>query len=338
MYRFTMAVCFSIVVCLTSVSLADIPKLINYQGMLTDDSGNPLTGTYDITFKIYNASSEGDERWAETQTDVAVTDGLFNVILGGATVGGMDLNFSEEYWLEITVEGELMGERMRFTSVGYAYRALVADSSAVAASGGGWVDDGAVVRLHTSTDEVGVGTTNPGSRLDIKATTGNSDGGLRITSSTNANPVVVLQDAVPGDQGQVALRAGNSDKVVLRANGDSYFNGGNIDAYNNEIKRYYGFPRPDYSTGWQVISQGQTLTFTHSLAGSANDYVVDVMFYDNSGGLTGPHRIGYGGWRDDGTYGGAYWHELDNSKIKVTRASSDVSVDWVRVRIWVIRD
>jgi hypothetical protein len=163
----------SVLVLFASVSLAVIPKLINYQGMLTNSSGDPLTGTYDINFRVYNASSGGDQRWEETQTDVAVTGGLFNVILGGATVGGMDLDFSEEYWLEIWVEGEQMSERLRFTSVGYAYRAQVADSAVVAGTSaggtGGWVDDGTAVRLQTSTDMVGIGTTDPGEELEIQS-------------------------------------------------------------------------------------------------------------------------------------------------------------------------
>jgi hypothetical protein len=48
--------------------------------------------------------------------------------------------------------------------VGYAYRASIADSATVAVSapsGGGWTDDGTNVRLTTSTDKVGIGTTTP---------------------------------------------------------------------------------------------------------------------------------------------------------------------------------
>jgi hypothetical protein len=35
-----------------SLSLAGIPKTINYQEMLTDNSGKPLEGNFNITFKI----------------------------------------------------------------------------------------------------------------------------------------------------------------------------------------------------------------------------------------------------------------------------------------------
>ena len=118
-----------------SIGSAEIPKLINYQGMLTGDSGEPLDGVYDILFRIYNAEVGGDKRWEEYHPAVSVSQGLFNVILGSES-GGMNLDFSEEYWLEVVVAGEDM-PRIRFTSVGYAYRALMADSALAATPGSG---------------------------------------------------------------------------------------------------------------------------------------------------------------------------------------------------------
>ena len=328
MWRSAILVCLTLLLGLTTLCLADIPKLINYQGMLANDSGEPLTGMYDITFKIHNAPSGGNMRWEETQTDVGVTDGLFNVILGGATVGGIDLDFSEEYWLEIWVESEQLSERLKFTSVGYAYRAMVADSAVVAASSaggvGGWVDDGEVVRLQTGTDKVGIGTPTPGEELEIHS----------------SYPYVKFSGHFASDDQQIGVN--NYGLAIYNCDDEEYAavidNDGDIDVFNHEVKRYYGFPRPDYSSGWQVINQGQTLTLTHSLGGSYYDYVVDLMFYDNTGGVTGPHHYGYGMWRDGTSYFGAYWYDLDNSIIRVTRLNNDTSVDWVRVRIWVIRD
>jgi hypothetical protein len=117
----------------TSLSLAEIPKMINYQGMLTNDSGDPITDTLDLEFKIYNAESNGDLKWSETQTDVPIIDGLFNVILG--SVNPIDtLSFAENYWLEIKVGAQTMLNRLRFTSVGYAYRAERADTADYALS------------------------------------------------------------------------------------------------------------------------------------------------------------------------------------------------------------
>ena len=82
MYRSAIVLCLVLLVCLTGVSLADIPKLINYQGMLTDAGGTPLTDTVSITFKIYNDSTAvapSNKKWEETQSEVEVINGLFNV-------------------------------------------------------------------------------------------------------------------------------------------------------------------------------------------------------------------------------------------------------------------
>jgi hypothetical protein len=118
-------------------AFAAIPHLINYQGMLTDNSGNPLSGNFNMTFKIYDQSSGGNKKWEETQNSVTVTNGLFNVILG--TVTPIDtLSFNQDYWLDITVGTEQMPSRLKFTSVGYAYRARMtqkADTASYALSG-----------------------------------------------------------------------------------------------------------------------------------------------------------------------------------------------------------
>ena len=214
-----------IILMYASLSLAGIPKMINYQGMLTDNSGTPLSGSYTIIFKIYNDPSAGTKKWEETQSGVSVTNGLFNVILG--SLNPIDsLDFNEDYWLDITVGGEHMPARLRFTSVGYAYRALVADSAAVAGSGGGgWVDGGTVVRLQTSTDSVGIGTNSPASRLEVKSS-GYADG-MRVTASDGDLLFRVRQNSDGSCQIYVCDSLGNTG-VLIAGNYASYFNGGNV--------------------------------------------------------------------------------------------------------------
>ncbi len=70
---------------------AAIPKLVNYQGMLADSTGNPLTGAYSMIFRIYDDSTAGNLEWTETQAEVEIVNGLFNVVLGGTTA--LDLPF-----------------------------------------------------------------------------------------------------------------------------------------------------------------------------------------------------------------------------------------------------
>ena len=88
------------------ISHAAVPKLINYQGHITDKGGNPLTGTYSITFTIYDSATNGTALWTETQNVVDVNNGIFNVLLGSASIDGVPENvFNDpDRWLGVAVE------------------------------------------------------------------------------------------------------------------------------------------------------------------------------------------------------------------------------------------
>ena len=144
-----------------------IPQTINYQGYLTDSIGNPLNGTVDMVFALYDVDTGGSPLWTETQTSVPVTDGLFSVNLGEVDpiTNPLDLPFDTSYWLGVTVGTDSeMTPRQPVTSVGYSYRAGIAD--AVKAGGvdssmlaedavtGDKIDDGAVQTAHLFTGAV----------------------------------------------------------------------------------------------------------------------------------------------------------------------------------------
>ena len=191
-----------LVLALTALG-ADVPKLINYQGMLTDDTGIPLNGSYDLTFYIYNDTTGGTLKWSETQNGVQVQDGLFNVALG--KVSSLNLSFDESYWLAVKVGSETM-PRIRLTSVPYAYRAQRADTASVAVAAptaGGWTDDGSVVRLTTTSDQVGIGLTNPNRKLYIVGNTSGLSYPLKLDNphSDYGTDAVGILFSVGGDGG-----------------------------------------------------------------------------------------------------------------------------------------
>lgn len=117
---------------------AVIPHLINYQGMLTDDAGIPINEPHDLTFNIYDAPTNGNTLWTETRNGVQVENGLFNIVLG-ETNPIPDSVFDEpERFLGIKVGTDPeLSPRIQLTSVGYAYRASVADSAMVVTPGSG---------------------------------------------------------------------------------------------------------------------------------------------------------------------------------------------------------
>jgi len=122
-------------VVLMTYDAAAVPQIMNYQGRLTDDQGQPITNTVLMTFTIYDAETDGNSKWSETHPSVSVVDGLFSVVLGQGdpAVPIEDSVFWGHYdsnrWLEIVVEGETIAPRTKITSAAYALQA-------------GWTRDG----------------------------------------------------------------------------------------------------------------------------------------------------------------------------------------------------
>jgi len=72
---------FVLAVCSMPVAAQD-SLLINYQGLLTGTDGEPLDTSVAITFSIYPEDLLEEALWSETHADVAVTSGMFSVLLG----------------------------------------------------------------------------------------------------------------------------------------------------------------------------------------------------------------------------------------------------------------
>jgi len=94
---------------------------ISYQGQLRDSSGNLLSGAYDMQFQFWNAAVGGSQAGsAIVKNDVAVTNGLFSVKLD---VDESVFN-GQALWLEVQVEGEVLGPRQEILPVPYALHSL----------------------------------------------------------------------------------------------------------------------------------------------------------------------------------------------------------------------
>ncbi len=111
---------------------AQVPRLISYQGVLTDASGNIRPdGDYDFTFTLFDGSTGGNMLWSETKS-LSIEHGLFNTHLGDQTGFPVSLLFDKQYWLSIKVGNDQLSDRIPLTSVGYSLNALRADSAQVA--------------------------------------------------------------------------------------------------------------------------------------------------------------------------------------------------------------
>ena len=142
-YKFIILAYFLSTPFLSALAAPGINQQIHYQGLLTDSSGNSVTdGSYDIVFKLYDASSSGNLLWTGTHTAangnaVTVSSGVFSVLLGsgsGNSLASVDFN-QDEIWLGITINTDSeMTPRQRMAAASYAFNADKLDGIGLATS------------------------------------------------------------------------------------------------------------------------------------------------------------------------------------------------------------
>lgn len=118
-----LALLFTLALIMTGIGIqAEVPTTMNYQGLLTNSSGEPVPdGQYNVTFKIYDQTES--VIWQETQV-VSTSGGLFVVELGA---NGSPLTASvfedSQRQLGITVESDPeLSPRSTLTTVPYAFK------------------------------------------------------------------------------------------------------------------------------------------------------------------------------------------------------------------------
>src|SRR3990172_2740309 len=110
----TLSLVFSSFTLPVAQAVSGIPRIIGYQGRLSDSAGTLLGSssgtTYYFKFSIYNASSGGARVWpssAPSSSAVTVTSGVFNVNIGDTDSGYphlLDYNFSDNNTVYLQVD------------------------------------------------------------------------------------------------------------------------------------------------------------------------------------------------------------------------------------------
>ncbi len=221
--RFAILFGMGIIVILTATVWATIPKLLNFQGVLRNGSGAPLSNsTVSVEFKIYDAALNGNAKWMETQSVTTDTFGFFNVVLGSLTPIEDSVFKEMDRYLGVKVgtDPELL-PRVRLVSVAYANRVSTVDGAS-----GGTISGNTVIQSDlTVSGNVGIGTLNPTAPLHI-STTGNYLGNFSTTGTGD-----LIFNAVPGNSGRlvfnsnnlnspIAFDIGNTELMRVATNGD----------------------------------------------------------------------------------------------------------------------
>ncbi|MFH2035435.1 MAG: tail fiber domain-containing protein [Candidatus Zixiibacteriota bacterium] len=147
---------------LAFISSAAIPPFINYQGRLTDSSGDPVSdGIYSVVFTLYNAPTDGTAKWISDPTSVDVKDGLFSTLIG--VIPSSVFDPPSDLFLGITVGADPeIAPRSYVVAVPFAYYATSAYSSTTCPA---WSINGD--HIYRSTGNVGLGVSNPQERLTL---------------------------------------------------------------------------------------------------------------------------------------------------------------------------
>ncbi len=194
---------------------ATVPPMVNFSGTLTDTHNQPQTATAGVTFSLYKDSQGGAPLWVETQNVQPDKAGHYKVMLGSTTSQGLPpalFASGEARWLGVHVQGQEEQPRVLLLSVPYALKALDAETlggkpasafltgssansnvfSPATITGSGkknfipiWLNSsklGNSKLFQSSSGEIGIGTTTPGSMLDVSGD-GNFSGTLNAAAA-----------------------------------------------------------------------------------------------------------------------------------------------------------
>lgn len=91
-------------------------ETFNFQGRLVDSNGIPITDSKSVVFTLWGAATGGSSVFTETQTVTPDENGVYSVLLGSVnqTLGAID--FSDDMWLQVEVDGQVIAPRYPLSS------------------------------------------------------------------------------------------------------------------------------------------------------------------------------------------------------------------------------
>src|SRR3989339_405628 len=219
-----------------------IPQTFSVHGKLENNAGSPLEGTYNMSFNIYTTYTGGSASWTLSNQDVTTdSNGIYNIVLTN-----VNLDFGSQYYLGVTVGNDSeMSPRINLTSSPYAFEAQNVSVSGVRFNSNvdfgtnyNFTFDGGTLFVDGSKGYVGIGTITPNATLHIVKPGVSGDNVTIIHSGGGANdlmlignsgyPYAVFSEANTNDPGNLQLKYVGVTTISLLANGNTYFNNGNV--------------------------------------------------------------------------------------------------------------
>lgn len=228
---------------------------INFQARILQSNGAVVAdGSQSIQFKIYDAASGGTNEWTETQS-LNTKNGYITASLGSVTSFPSTIDWSQEHWLTMNVngDGEMGPNRMKITAVPYSFRSGQADaltngSTTISASQLAQLAPGSIQGVSSSNTVLRVNQTGAGDLLQLQ-----SSGTDKLTVANNGDTAIGGSLAVAG-----GVTVGNSTSTTA---GTIRWTGTAFEGYNGTAWTSLG--------GGLVMSSGATASFVSGLANVA---------------------------------------------------------------------
>jgi len=106
------------IILLTVSAFAAVPRQINYQGYLKQ-GGVVVSGTKNITFTLFDASSGGNQLCTSGVQSLTVTKGIVSYKIGSSGCDLSTINWDNPVYLELKVENAVMAPRELITGSAY---------------------------------------------------------------------------------------------------------------------------------------------------------------------------------------------------------------------------
>ncbi len=211
-----------IVLFCVTVSFAQAPKGINYQGVARDNEGKPYsTKTISVRISILKNSASGQVEYSETHKPQTNQFGLFTLVIGQGTKLTGDFAFISwavgNKWLQIEIDPNggssytLAGSQQLMT-VPYAFYAEYAGNSSGLTAGSGIAINSGVVSNTGDTDNDPNNELQNLSEVLIKS---NNAGGIKIT---NLGAPVAATDAATKNYVDTQNALQNLAEILTKGN------------------------------------------------------------------------------------------------------------------------
>ncbi len=120
---------FSIFLFLNGYVIAAVPNEIRYNGKIKEYR-EEVNGTRNIKFRIYDALTDGTQKWQSGTQSVNISNGIFSVVLSP------NIDWREkDYYIELEVNSKVLSPREKLTAVPYSLHSATSESGSVTATG-----------------------------------------------------------------------------------------------------------------------------------------------------------------------------------------------------------